>query len=101
MLRELCKLIYECTSEGSDCLQKRFDGILFSSSLNVIPKGGVLNHNTALSTELTGNSRNSSFLYKAPPAVREWIYRHFYLHSACVRISVWPKTDRICMPCCK
>ncbi len=26
------------TSEGSDCLQKRFDGILFSSSLHVIAK---------------------------------------------------------------
>ncbi len=26
----------ECISEGSGCLQKRFDGILFSSSLHVI-----------------------------------------------------------------
>ncbi len=25
--------LYECTSEGYDCLQKRFDGVLFSSSL--------------------------------------------------------------------
>ncbi len=38
VLRELHKLIYECTSEGSGCLQKRFDGILFSSLLHVIPK---------------------------------------------------------------
>ncbi len=30
--------LYECTSEGSDCFQKRFDDILFSSSLQVIPK---------------------------------------------------------------
>ncbi len=30
------------TSEDSDCLQKRFDGILFSSSLHVIPNGSVL-----------------------------------------------------------
>ncbi len=30
--------LYECTSEGSDCLQKRFDGILFSTLLHVIPK---------------------------------------------------------------
>uniref|UniRef100_A0A672KZ94 Ryanodine receptor 3 n=1 Tax=Sinocyclocheilus grahami TaxID=75366 RepID=A0A672KZ94_SINGR len=28
--------LYECTSEGSDCLQKRFDGLLFSSSLHVV-----------------------------------------------------------------
>ncbi len=78
MLRELYKLLYECTSEGSDCLQKRFDGILFSSSLHVIPKGSVLNHKTALSEEFTGNSCNSAFSYKAPPAVREWIYRDLY-----------------------
>ncbi len=30
--------LYECTSEGSDCFQKGFDDILFSSSLQVIPK---------------------------------------------------------------
>ncbi len=56
--------LYECTSEGSDCLQKRFDGILFSSSLHhVIPNGSVLNRNTALSTEFTGNSCNSITVY--------------------------------------
>ncbi len=57
----------------------RFDGILFSSSLHVIPKGCVLNHNTALSTEFTGNSCNSASPYKASSAVSEWIYRDFYL----------------------
>ncbi len=35
-------LLYEFTSEAFDCLQKRFDGILFSSSLHVILKGSVL-----------------------------------------------------------
>ncbi len=35
-------LLYEFTSESFDCLQKRFDGILFSSSLHVILKGSVL-----------------------------------------------------------
>ncbi len=39
--------------EGSDCLQKLFDGILFSSLLHVVPKGSVLNRNTALLTEFT------------------------------------------------
>ncbi len=101
--KELYKLTYECSSKGSDYLQKRFGGILFSSSLQVMSKGSVFNRNTALCTELTGNSCNSAFSYKAPPAVREWIYkayiyRSLYLHSACA-VSVWPKTDRICMPC--
>ncbi len=59
------------TSEGSDCLQKRFDGILFSSSLHVIPKGSVLNHKTALCTEFTENRYNSAFPYEATPSVRE------------------------------
>ncbi len=63
---------------------KRFDGILFSSLLHVIPKVRVLNHNTALSAEFMGNSCNSAFPYKVLPAVREWIFRDFYLHSACV-----------------
>ncbi len=88
VLRELYTWIYEwinveCTTEDSDCLQKRFDGILFSSSLHVIPKGSVLNLKTALSEEFPGNSFNSAFPYKAPPAVREWIYRDLYLYSAC------------------
>ncbi len=77
--------LYECTSEGYVCLQKRFDGVLFSSWLHVIPKGRVINRNIALSTEFTGISCNSAFPYKAPPAVREWIYRDLYLHSACVQ----------------
>ncbi len=88
----------KCTSDGSDCLQKRFDGNLFSSSLHVIPKERVLNRNNALSTEFTENSCNSAFPYKAPPAGREWIYRDSYCLCA---VSVWPKTDSICIPCCK
>ncbi len=40
VLTELYKLII-CTSEGYDCFQKRFDGILFSSLLHVISKGHV------------------------------------------------------------
>ncbi len=85
MLRELYKLmyelieLYECTSEGSYCLQKRFDGVLFSSSLHVIPKVSVLNHNTALSAKVTRICCNSAFPYKAPPAVSEWIYRDLHL----------------------
>ncbi len=90
--------LYECTSEGSDCLQKRFDGILFSSSLHVKPKGSVLNRNTALSTELKGNSCNSAFPYKAPPAVREWIYRELYLHSACVQFLSGQKQTEFACP---
>ncbi len=82
----------ECTSEGSDCLQKRFDGILFSSSLHVIPKGSVLNHNTALSTEFTGNSCNSAFPYKAPPAVRVDLQTLIFTFSLCA-VSVWTKMD--------
>ncbi len=75
--------LYVCTSEGSDCHQKRFDGILFSSSLHVKPKGSVFNRNTALFTEFTGNSCNSAFPYKAPPSVREWIYRDLFTLSLC------------------
>ncbi len=70
------------------CLQKRFDVMLFSSSLHVIPKGSVFNRNTALSTELMGNSCNSAFPYKAPPAVREWIYSVIFTFSLCA-VSVW------------
>ncbi len=90
--------LYECTSEGSDCLQKRFDGILFSSLLHVIPKGSVLNRNTALFTEFTGNSCNSAFPYKAPPAVREWIYRDLYLHSAWVQFLSGQKWTEFACP---
>ncbi len=95
---EYINSLYKCTSEGSNFLQKQFDGILFSFSLHVIPKGMVFNRNTALSTEFRGINSNSAFLYKAPPAVREWIYRDSYCLWA---VSVWPKTDQMCMPCCK
>ncbi len=74
-----------------------FRTILFSSLLHVIPKGSVFNCNTALSTELMGNSCNSAFPYKAPPAVREWIYRELYLHSACVQfLSGQKRTEFAC-----
>ncbi len=46
-----------------------------------------------------GNSCNSAFP-SAPPAVREWIYTDLFTFSL-YAVSVWPKTDRICMPCCK
>ncbi len=71
-------------------------GILFSYSLHVIPEGSVLNHNTALCTAFTGISCNSASPYKVPPAVGEWIYRLTFTSSLCA-VSVWPKTDRICM----
>ncbi len=93
------KFKYECTSEVSGCLQKRFDGILFSSLLHVIPKVSVLNRNTALSTEFTGNSCNSA-APSAPPAVSEWIYRDLYLHSVCVQFlsgQKWTKLGVICV----
>ncbi len=90
--------LYKCISEGSGCLLKWFDDILFSSALHVKPKVSVFNRNTALSTELKTNRSNSAFLYKVPPAVRELIYRDSYCLCA---VSVWPKTDQIYMPCCK
>ncbi len=40
------------------------------------------------------------FPYKAPPAIREWIYRDLYSYSAWVQI-LSGQTDWICMPCCK
>ncbi len=75
--------LYECTSEGSDCLQKRFDGILFSSSLHVIPRSvlNLLNLNTALFTEVTGNSCIQLF-YKCHP-VSESGFTETYIQPLC------------------
>jgi len=56
-------------------------------ALQVRPKGSVLNRNAALSTEFTENSCNSAFPYKAPPAVREWIYRDIHIQPACGFLS--------------
>ncbi len=69
----------------------------FSSSLHVIRKGNVLNRNTALSTELMRNSCNSAFL-SAPPAVREWIYRDSYSHSACGQFLSGQKLTEFACP---
>ncbi len=72
--------LYECISEGSDFLKKLFEGILFSSSLHVIPKEVFL---IAIllcprSSRETASRVIQLFHYKAPPAVREWIYRDFH-----------------------
>ncbi len=89
---------YECTSEGSNCLQKQFDGILFTSSLHVIPKESALNRNTALSTELTENSCNSAFPYKAANLLSESGFTEtYFLHSACVQfLSDQNQTESAC-----
>ncbi len=54
--------------------------------------------NTALCTEFTGISCNSAFPYKAPPAVRECIYRDLYLHSACVQFLSGQKQTKFACP---
>ncbi len=89
VLRELYKLII-CTSEGSDCLQKRFDGILFSSSLHVIPiiVLNLLNLNTALLRE----TAVFSFSVSATQCQKVDLQRLIFTFSLCA-VSVWPKTD--------
>ncbi len=65
----------------------------FASCVNA-PKGSVLNHNAALSTEFTGSRCYSAFPW-APLSVREWIYIESYLHSACVRFLSGQKTGQM------
>ncbi len=88
--------LYECTSEGYDCLQKRFDRVLFSSWPHVIPKGRVINRNIALSTEFTGISCNLAFPYKAPP---ESGFTETYIYIQPVSSFCLAKTDQICLTC--
>ncbi len=76
---------YECTSEGSDCLQKRFDGILFSSSLRVIPRSvlNLLNLNTALFTEVTGNRCIQLFYKRHPVSESGFTETYIYIQPLC------------------
>ncbi len=76
MLTELYKLII-CTSDGSDCLQKRFDGILFSSSIQY-----MCSYNSALSTEDTWLNSACSHL-RLKEMCANW---KMYL-GACARIQ--------------
>ncbi len=51
-----------------------------------------------LCAEFTGISCNSAFPYKAPPAVRECIYRDLYLHSACMQFLSVQKRIKFACP---
>ncbi len=104
VLMELYKWIYELINYMNVPLKVltvfKNDSMAFCfrHSLQVIPKGCVFNRNTALSTEFTGNSFNSAFPFKVPPAVREWIYRDLHSHPAGVQFLSGQKQTKFAYP---